>query len=76
MQIGQKSGHAVRVRISNEYLPEIIAGHQLDDLVHPLFIELVEYIIEKQNGLLSVVLPDEIEFRKLERYQEGLLLTL
>ena len=40
----------VTIGIGNEYLSEVITGYQTDNLLHALGIELIEDVVEQQQG--------------------------
>ena len=42
--------YMVAVGVGDEYLAEAVAGHQSDDLLHAVGIELVEDVVEQEQG--------------------------
>ena len=45
------------IGVCNEYLSELVAGHEFHDLLHAVGIELVEDIIEQEQGRGLVIRP-------------------
>ena len=44
----------VAVGVGDEYLSKLLAGHQLDDMLHPMRVELVKNVVEQQQWLFAV----------------------
>ena len=76
VQIGKHIGHTVVASVGNENLAELVARNHLRDNLHALGVELVENIVEKQNGLLSDLALYVVELRELEADKVGFLLSL
>ena len=57
----------VTIRISDEYLSELIPSHETHNLLHPLRIQFVEDVIEqKEWGSLRVRPFEEIKLRQFQ----------
>ena len=65
------------VGVGDEDLAEGIARDQIDDLLHTLGIELVEDVVEQEQGRGLAARPlQEVELRQLQRDDIGLVLPL
>ena len=62
--------------IGDEYLAEIVFAYQPDKLVYPLIVQLVEDIVEQQDGLEAFDLPGVIELCQFDGHYVRFLLTL
>lgn len=62
--------------IGEEDLPEAVAADKGDKLLHTLQIELIEDVVEKEDGLLLRVEADIVELSQLQCQRETFLLSL
>ena len=70
------AGKACGVRIRNEDLAEILAGHHADKIGDTLEVQFVKDIVQQQHGRETVRAFHDFILRKLERHQERFLLPL
>ena len=64
------------IGVGDEYLSEVIGRDQFDDLFHPLGIELVENIVEQQDGSRFALSLQEIVLSQFQGNQVGFALPL
>ena len=76
INIIQKILNPLSLSISDKHLSEIIVADQFHQLRHPIVVQLVENVIQKQNRLEAYLLIVEIELRKLDGDHKRLLLSL
>ena len=48
--------NALLLGVGDEHLPKVVVAHQPDELHHPLVIELIEDVIQQQNGFVANLL--------------------
>ena len=70
------AGKARGVRIRNEDLAEILAGHHANQVGDALEVQFVKDIVQQQHGCKPVRAFHDFILRKLERHQERFLLPL
>ena len=67
----------VAVGVGDEYLSELIAPHNLYNLLHPGSIEFVENVVEQEDRRCTAIgLFEEIKLRQLESDGKRLVLPL
>ena len=67
----------VAVGVGDEYLSEVGTGDELHDLFHTVCVELVENVVKQQHGCgVGGSAFEKVELCKLQRKNEGLVLTL
>ena len=67
----------VAIGIGDEYLSEVVAGHQTYNLLHTLGVELVEDVVEQQQRRRLRARPlQEVKLRQFQGYDIGLVLSL
>ena len=64
------------VCIRNEYLSKLIAIHQMNDLSHPIGIQLVEDVVQQENGSGQAPTLQEGKLGQLQSDQIALILPL
>ena len=67
---------AVLVAVGDENLTKRLSRGELQELRHTTHIELIEQIIQQQDGLCPRMACQKSVLRQLERHEERLLLTL
>lgn len=72
----QDSGSAFPIGIAEEDLTEVMCVHQLDQLSDAIGIELVEYIVEEENGLTVRTSGEKVELCQFQGDKEAFLLSL
>ena len=72
----QKILYPKSLSVSDKHLSEIVIPDQLHQLRHPVIVQFVKDIVQKQNGFEADLVVIEIELGELHSYNKRLLLTL
>ena len=68
--------NALLLGVGDEHLTEMVVAHQTDQLHHTLVIELVEDVVQQQNGLVTNLLIVVLELCQTDGNHKRLLLPL
>lgn len=74
--IVKQTFHTFPLCVSNENLSEMVVADQTDQFHHALVVQLVENVIQKQNGLVANLLIVKLELSQAYRHDKRFLLAL
>ena len=64
------------VAVGDENLSEAFVRNDADQLFDPLHVELVEDVVQQQDGTVAAVCGDDVVLREFQRDEERFLLSL